>query len=119
MATLAAKITQVDHTAVSGVAAAAAAVVLPSATEVEEGSAPPWRPDDEYASPGALLFDNISFRNLLSAPGNDDQRLPAHLQCTVHTNRGTTTLCRRNIGVSDASPPRFWQLFLRSIGSPR
>ena len=56
-----------DHAAVS----AAAAAMLASTTEVEDGNASPWRPADEYES--EVLFDVISFRSALSGPGNDGQ----------------------------------------------
>ena len=49
--------------------AEAAAAVLASATDVEDGYSPPWRPHDEYAS--KVLFDVISSRSALSGPGND------------------------------------------------
>ncbi|CAN0518643.1 unnamed protein product, partial [Laminaria digitata] len=64
--TLVAKFPPEDRAAVS---AAAVTAVLASATEVEDGNAPPWRPDDEYAS--EMLFDVISSRSALSGPGND------------------------------------------------
>ena len=51
--------------------AAAAEAVLASATEGEDGNAPPW-PDDKYAA--EVLFDVISFRSALSGPGHDGQR---------------------------------------------
>ena len=59
-----------DHAAVS---AATAKAVLASATEREDGNAPPWRPDDEYAS--EALFDVISSRSAHLGPGKDGQRL--------------------------------------------
>ena len=49
-----------DHAAAS---AAAAAAVLASGTEVEDGNAPPWRPDDEYAS--EVLFGVVNSRSAL------------------------------------------------------
>lgn len=51
----------------------------------EDGHAPPWCPDDEYAS--EVLFDVISSRSTLSGPGNDGQRL-SHLQPIIHTDTG-------------------------------
>lgn len=45
--TLVTKFPPKDHTNVSVTAAAA---VLVNATDVEDGSAPPWHPDDEFAS---------------------------------------------------------------------
>ncbi|CAN0518077.1 unnamed protein product, partial [Laminaria digitata] len=66
--TLVAKFPPEDRAAVS---VGEAAAVLASATEVEHGNAPPWRPDDEYAS--EVLFDVISSRSALSGPGNDGQ----------------------------------------------
>ena len=71
-----------DHAAVSAVVAAA---MLASATKMEDGNAPPWRPDDEYAS--EVLFDVISSRSALSGPGNDGQRF-SYLQSIIHTNIG-------------------------------
>ena len=58
-----AKFPSEDHAAVSAVAAEA---VLASATEGEGGNAPPWRPDDEYAS--EVLLDVISSRTPSQAP---------------------------------------------------
>ena len=46
--TLVTKFPSEHHATVSAVAAAA--VVLPSAAEVEDGSAPPWRPEGNHAS---------------------------------------------------------------------
>ena len=66
--TLVAKFPSEDHAAVSTVAAEA---LLASATEGEDGNAPPW-PDDKYAA--EVLFDVISFRSALSGPGHDGQR---------------------------------------------
>ncbi|CAN0598374.1 unnamed protein product, partial [Laminaria digitata] len=80
--TLVAKFPPEDRAAVS---AAAATAVLASTTEVEGGNAPPWRPDDEYAS--EVLFDVISSRSALSDPGDDGQRF-AHLQSIIHTDIG-------------------------------
>ena len=60
-----AKFPSEDHAAVS----TAAAAVLASATDVEEGNSPPWRPDDEYAP--KILPDGISVRSALSSPRND------------------------------------------------
>ena len=64
-----AKFPSEDH---AGVSTAAAEAVLASATEGEDGNAPPWRPDDECAS--EVLFDVISSHRTLSGPGNDGQR---------------------------------------------
>ena len=91
---------------------------MASATEVEDGKAPPWRPDDEYAS--EVLFDVISSRSALSGPGNDGQRF-SHLQSIIHTNigreelaKGMTAFWRRGVDEPDAFPVEFWQLFLQS-----
>ena len=65
--TLVAKLSSEDQAAVS--TAATAAAVLASATNVDEGNALPWHPDDEYAA--EVLFDVISSRSALSGPGND------------------------------------------------
>ncbi|CAN0541723.1 unnamed protein product, partial [Laminaria digitata] len=90
----------------AAVSAAAVAAVLASATEVEDGNAPPWRPDDEYAS--EVLFDVISSRSALSGPGNDGQRF-AHLQPIIHADigredfgRGMTAFWRRIVDEPDA-----------------
>ena len=80
--TLVAEFPSEDHAAVS---AAATAAVLASATEAEDGNAPPWRPDNEYTS--EVSFDVISSRSALSGPGNDGQRF-ANLQRIIHTNIG-------------------------------
>ena len=62
-----------DHAAAS---AAMAAAVLASATEAEDGNAPPWRPDDEYAS--EELFEAISSRIALPGPhGERTARCPS------------------------------------------
>lgn len=61
-----AKLTLEGHTAVSVVAVAA---VLAGATEVAHSYAPPWCPDDKYAS--QLLFDVITSRSILPGPVND------------------------------------------------
>ena len=104
-----------DHTAAPATAAAAG---LASATEAEDRSAPPWRPDDEYTS--EVLFDVISSRGALSGPGNDGRRF-AHLQSIIHTGigreefgRGMTAFWRRLVDDPDAFPPTFWQLCLQS-----
>ena len=113
--TLVAKFPPEDHAAVS---AAAAAAVLASGIEVEDGNAPPWCPDDEYAS--EVLFDIINPRSALSGPGNDGQRF-AHLQSFFQTDigreesgSGMTAFWRRKVDEPDAFPPEFWQLFLQS-----
>ena len=114
-----------DHAAASAAAAAAAALAI--ATEVEVGNAPPWRPDDEYAS--EVLFDVISSRSALSGPGNDGQRL-SRLQSIIHTDigreefgKGTTAFWRKVVDKPDELPPEFWQLFLQlnltAIGKKR
>ena len=60
-----AKFPSEDHAAVS---TAAAEAELASATEGEDGNAPPWRPDNEYAS--EVFFDVTSSRRSLSGPVN-------------------------------------------------
>ena len=65
-ATLVAKFPTEDNTILS---AASAAAALASATELEDGNAPSWRPDDQDTS--EMLFDFISSRSALSVPGND------------------------------------------------
>lgn len=52
------------------VSAAAGYAVLASATEVEEGRAPAYHPNDNYAS--QVLLNTFSSCIALSAPGNDD-----------------------------------------------
>ena len=113
--TLVAKFPPEDHAAMS--AAAVVAAVLASATEVK-GNAPPWRPEDEYAS--EVLFDVISSRSTLSGLENGGQRL-VHLQPIIHTDvgrrgvrRGYKAFSRRIVDEPDAFPPEFWQLFLQS-----
>ena len=99
-----AKFPSEDHAAVSE---AVAAAVLPSATEGEDGNAPPWCPDDEYTS--EALFDVTSSRCALSGPGNDGQRF-AHLQSIIHTDiigreefgRGMAAFWRRLVDKLDA-----------------
>ena len=95
-----------DHAAVS---AAATDPVLASATEMEGGNAPPWRPDDECAS--EVLFDVIGSPSALSGPKNGSQ-LFAHLQSIIHTDvgreefgRGMTAFWRRIVDELDAFPP--------------
>ena len=90
--TLVAKFPPEDHAAVS---AAAAAAVLASATEVEYVNAPPWRPDDEYAS--EVLFAVISSRSPLSGPGNDGQRF-AHSSTIHHSRRHRQRGVRKGYG---------------------
>ena len=77
-----AKFSSKDHAVVSE---APADAVLATATEGEEGNAPVWRPNDEYAS--EVLFDAISSCSALSGAGNDRQRF-SHLQSTIHTDIG-------------------------------
>ena len=83
--------------------------MLVRATEAEDGSAPPWRPDNEYTS--EVIFDVISSRSALSGPGNDGQRF-AHLQSIIYTaigreefGRGMTPFWRRLVDEPDAFPP--------------
>ena len=113
--TLVLKFPSEDHAAISP---AAAAAVLASATEVEDGNAPPWRPDDDYAS--EVLFDVISSRSAVSGPGNDGQRF-SHLQSILHTiigreefGKGMTAFWRRIVDEPDAFPVEFWELFSQS-----
>ena len=112
--TLVSKFPSEDHAAVS---AAAAAAVLASATKAEDGNAPPWHPDDEYAS--EVLFDVISSRSALSGPGSDGQRC-SHLQFIIHTDIGREefgkgmTAFWRKIDEPDAFLPEFGRLFLQS-----
>ena len=110
-----AKFPSEDH---AGVSTAAAEAVLASATEGEDGNAPPWRPDDECAS--EVLFDVISSRRTLSGPGNDGQRF-SHLRSIILTDigrqefgRGMTACGPRIVDEPDAFPPEFWQPFLQS-----
>ena len=86
---------------------------------MEDVNAPPWRPDDEFAS--EVLFDVISSRSALSGPGNDDQRF-SHLQSIILANigreesgKGVTAFWWRIVDEPDAFPVEFWQLFLQSI----
>ena len=72
--------------------------VLATATEVEDGHVPPWRPDNEYAS--EVLFDVLNSRYALSGPGNDCQRF-AHLQSIIQTEIG-----REELG---SGMTAFWQ----------
>ena len=58
--TLVAKAPSQGHAAVSATAAAA---VLVSATEAEDGNASPWRPDNEHTF--KVLFDVISSRRAI------------------------------------------------------
>ena len=111
MNTLVPKFPFEDHAAVS---AAAAAAVLASATEVEDGNAPPWRPDDGYASD--VLFDIISSRRALSGSGSDGQRF-SDQQSIIHTDigreefeKGMTAFWRKIVAEPDAFPPEVWQL---------
>lgn len=89
-ATLVAKSSAEDHTAV---ATAATAAVLTSATEVEDGNSPPWRTDDEYAS--EVLFDVISSRSSLSGLRNDGQPF-AHLPSISTQKSGGRSLAGHN-----------------------
>ena len=77
-----------------------------------DGSASPWRPDDEYAS--EVLLDMINSRSALSGPGNDGQRF-THLQSAIHTDIGweevgreITAFWRRIVDESDAFPAELW-----------
>ena len=113
--TLVAKFPPEDHAAVS---AAAAAAVPARATEVEDGNAPPWCPDDEYAS--EVLFDVINSRSSLSGAGNDGQRV-FYVQPINQTDigrkesgSGMTAFWRRIVDEPDAFPPEVWQLFQQS-----
>ena len=114
--TLVAKFPSEDHTAVS-TAAVAAAAVLASATEAEDGNAPPWRPDNEHTS--EVLFDVNSSCSALSCPSNDGQPF-AHLQSVIHADigreefgRGMTVFWRRIVDEPDEFPAEIWQLFLQ------
>lgn len=93
------------------VSAGAAAAVLASVTEVEEGNDPLWRPDDECAS--QVLIGTISRPSARSAPGNDGQRF-AHLQSIIHNDigreefgRGMTVFRGRIVDELDAFTPEF------------
>ena len=88
--------------------------MLASATEVEDGNAPPWRPDDGYASD--VLFDIISSRRALSGSGSDGQRF-SDQQSIIHTDigreefeKGMTAFWRKIVAEPDAFPPEVWQL---------
>ena len=76
----------------------------------EDGHAPPWCPDDEYAS--EVLFDVISSRSTLSGPGNDGQRF-SHRHWEGGLRKGHDSLLvedRRRAG----RVPELWRLFLQS-----
>ena len=95
-----------------------AAAVLASATEAEDGNAPPWHPDDKYTS--EVLFDVINSRSSLSGPCINGQRF-THLQSIIHTNiemeefgPDMTAFWRRLVDEPAAFPPEFWHLFLQS-----
>ena len=88
-----------------------------SATEGEDGDAPLWRPDDEYAS--EVLFDVIISRSALSGLGKDGRRF-SHLQSILtdfgreESGRGMAAFWRTIVDEPDAFPPEFWQLLLQS-----
>lgn len=64
--------------------AAAAAVVLGTATEGEKGSAPPWRKYDEYALQVFVhMISSISSCSALLGSGNDGKRL-VHIHAIQH-----------------------------------
>ena len=88
-----------------------------SATEAEDGNAPPWHPDDKYTS--EVLFDVINSRSSLSGPCINGQRF-THLQSIIHTNiemeefgPDMTAFWRRLVDQPDAFPPESWQLVLQ------
>ena len=95
------------------------AAATASAADVENGNAPPCRPDGMYVSD--VLFDAIISRNPRPGPGNDGQWFVG-LRSIIHTDigreefgRGMTALWRRIVVDPVAFPPEFWPLFLPSI----
>ena len=102
------------HAAVSATIVAA---VMASATEPEEGSTPPWRPDDEYAY--QVLVDTI-IRSGSALPGNGNggQRF-TNLQSIIYTKIGREyfdmTAFWRIVDYPDAFTTEFWKLFSQSI----
>ena len=111
--TLLAKFPSEDNAAASAVAAAA---VLASAPEAEDGNTLPWRPDNEYTSD--VLFNVISLRSGLLGPGNDGSHACSPLSLPTSEGsswvRGITSVWKRLVDEPDAFPPEFWQLFLQS-----
>ena len=71
------------------VSAAAAAAVLASATEAEDGNAPPWRPDNEYTS--EVLFNVISSRIALSGPGMTINGSRTCIPSSIPTSEGRSS----------------------------
>lgn len=93
------------------VSAAMTAAVLANATEVEDGSAPPWRQNDEYGS--QVFFGINNSRSTLSGTMNDGQRFVLLLS-TIHTDigreasgRGMPKHSRRIIHELDVFPSEF------------
>ena len=91
------------------VSAAMTAAVLANATEVEDGSAPPWRQNDEYGS--QVFFGINNSRSTLSGTMNDGQRFVLLLS-TIHTDigreefgRGMAAFWRRIVVKPNAFPP--------------
>ena len=76
---------------------------------MEDGNAPPWLPEDGYAS--QVPFDVTSFRSALSGLRNHRKRCP-HLESTIHTDigreefgRGMAAFWRRIVVKPNAFPP--------------
>ena len=66
-----------------------------------------------------MLSDVISYRSVLSGPGNDGQRF-SHLRSIIHTDmgreefgKGMTPFWRKIVDEPDAFPPEFWRFFLQ------
>ena len=99
------------------VSATATATVLASATG--DGNAPPWRPDNEYASE-ALSTSSDPAAPYRSGPVNDGKWL-THLQSIIHIDLGRegfgwsmTAVWRSIVNEPGALPPELWQVLLQS-----
>ena len=86
-----------------------------SRTDAEDGSAPRWRPENEFDP--QVLLDVIKSRSSNSGAGNDGQRF-SHLKSIVSTRIGReeftealSSLWRKLVSAPNTFPPEFWTLW--------
>ena len=90
---------------------AATAAVAASVSDMEEGSGPKWRPDEEFDP--QVAFEVMNSRNALFGAGSDGLRF-SHLQSIIRTGfgrekfgTGIEAFWRRTIDDPSVFPPDF------------